>query len=88
VTGLPELSGDGRASGFTLSGGAETRVARAHGKRGGVTCVWQVSGRSEIRDFDEWVRLDKEYIQKWDLWLHLKILVWTVSVFLQGVGAY
>lgn len=56
--------------------------------RPGITCLWQVLGRSEIRNFDEWVRLDKEYIRKWGLWLDLKILAKTVLVVLRGTGAY
>ena len=35
----------------------------------GLTCLWQVSGRNRISDFDEWVRLDLEYIDRWSLWL-------------------
>src|SRR5437773_7852858 len=37
----------------------------------GMTCLWQVSGRNDIREFDEWVRLDLEYIGRWSLWLDL-----------------
>ena len=53
----------------------------------GITCLWQVGGRSAIQDFDEWVRLDMEYIRTWSLWLDLKILVRTVPVVLMGRGA-
>jgi lipopolysaccharide/colanic/teichoic acid biosynthesis glycosyltransferase len=56
--------------------------------RPGITCLWQVLGRSEIRDFDEWVRLDKEYIRRWNLWLDAKILLKTVVVVLRGAGSY
>jgi lipopolysaccharide/colanic/teichoic acid biosynthesis glycosyltransferase len=54
----------------------------------GITCLWQVLGRSEIRDFDEWVRLDKQYIWSWSLWLDLKILAKTIVIVLRGTGAY
>lgn len=54
----------------------------------GITCLWQVMGRSEISDFDEWARLDLEYIANWSLWLDLKILLRTVPVVLFGRGAY
>jgi lipopolysaccharide/colanic/teichoic acid biosynthesis glycosyltransferase len=54
----------------------------------GITCIWQVSGRSEISDFDTWARLDLEYIANWNLWLDLKILVRTVPVVFGGRGAY
>lgn len=54
----------------------------------GITCLWQVMGRSEISDFNEWARLDLEYIANWSLWLDLKILVRTVPAVLRGRGAY
>lgn len=41
----------------------------------GITGMWQVSGRSEITDFEEVVRLDTEYIANWDVGLDFKILV-------------
>jgi exopolysaccharide biosynthesis polyprenyl glycosylphosphotransferase len=53
----------------------------------GLTCLWQVSGRSEVRDFRDWVRLDLEYIDNWSLWLDFKILVRTVPAVLIGTGA-
>ncbi len=53
----------------------------------GLTCLWQISGRSNVRDFREWVRLDLEYIDNWSLWLDLKILARTVPVVLLGSGA-
>ncbi len=52
----------------------------------GITCLWQVSGRSEI-DFQQWMDLDLQYIDNWSLWLDLKILWRTVPVVLGGVGA-
>jgi exopolysaccharide biosynthesis polyprenyl glycosylphosphotransferase len=53
----------------------------------GITCLWQVSGRNEVRDFREWVRLDLEYIDNWSIWLDLKILFRTIPVVLVGTGA-
>ena len=53
----------------------------------GLTCLWQISGRNEIKDFDEWVRLDLEYIDNWSLWLDIKILWRTIWVVLFGKGA-
>jgi exopolysaccharide biosynthesis polyprenyl glycosylphosphotransferase len=53
----------------------------------GLTCLWQVCGRNNVRDFKEWVRLDLEYIDNWSLWLDLKILCRTVPVVLVGTGA-
>ena len=49
--------------------------------------MWQVSGRSSITDFEEVVRLDVEYIQKWDMGLDIKILLKTIWVVLSGKGA-
>src|SRR2546425_1210115 len=40
----------------------------------GMTCLWQVSGRSDIKDFTEWVKLDIEYIERWSLLLDVQIL--------------
>ena len=37
----------------------------------GITCLWQISGRNQINDFKDWVRLDLEYIDNWSLWLDL-----------------
>jgi exopolysaccharide biosynthesis polyprenyl glycosylphosphotransferase len=55
--------------------------------RPGITCLWQVSGRNNVTDFREWVRLDLEYIDNWSLWLDLKILFRTVPVVFLGTGA-
>jgi lipopolysaccharide/colanic/teichoic acid biosynthesis glycosyltransferase len=52
----------------------------------GITCLWQVSGRNQVRDFDEWVRLDLEYIRNWSLMLDLKILLRTVCEVFAGSG--
>lgn len=52
----------------------------------GLTCLWQVRGRNEIRDFDDWAKLDLEYIDNWSLWLDLKIFFKTVYVVLSGSG--
>jgi lipopolysaccharide/colanic/teichoic acid biosynthesis glycosyltransferase len=53
----------------------------------GITCLWQISGRSDIHDFDEWVRLDLEYIHRRSLWLDLQIMIETVPAVLRGRGA-
>jgi exopolysaccharide biosynthesis polyprenyl glycosylphosphotransferase len=53
----------------------------------GLTCLWQVSGRNEIKNFDEWVKLDLRYIDQWSLWLDLKILLRTIPIVLFGSGA-
>lgn len=53
----------------------------------GITGMWQVSGRSDITDFEEVVRLDREYIEKWNLGLDIKILFKTVFVVIKGSGS-
>jgi exopolysaccharide biosynthesis polyprenyl glycosylphosphotransferase len=53
----------------------------------GLTCLWQVSGRNQISDFKDWVRLDLQYIDNWSIWLDLKILLQTIPVVLMGTGA-
>ena len=53
----------------------------------GITCIWQVSGRSEI-PFDQQVELDVQYIQSQSLWTDLKILLKTIPALLFGAGAY
>jgi exopolysaccharide biosynthesis polyprenyl glycosylphosphotransferase len=55
--------------------------------RPGLTCLWQISGRNNVKDFKDWVRLDLEYIDNWSLWLDLKILVRTIPIVLIGSGA-
>ena len=49
--------------------------------------MWQVSGRSDITDFEEVVRLDKEYIENWDIAMDIKILFKTVMVVLRKDGS-
>jgi lipopolysaccharide/colanic/teichoic acid biosynthesis glycosyltransferase len=54
----------------------------------GMTGIWQVSGRSSIKDFDKIVALDVEYIDRWSLWLDLKIIMKTVLAVLVRKSAY
>ena len=54
----------------------------------GITCYWQINGRSEITDFDQWAKLDLKYIQEWSVGTDLKILARTVPAVLSGDGAY
>lgn len=53
----------------------------------GLTCLWQISGRSDVKDFRDWVRLDLAYIDNWSIWLDLQILVKTIPAVLWGFGA-
>lgn len=55
--------------------------------RPGITGLWQISGRSDIKDFDEVVKLDLEYIDNWSLLLDLKIIFKTILVVFKGSGA-
>jgi len=53
----------------------------------GLTCLWQISGRSSITDFDRWAKLDLEYIDNWSLWLDIKILLKTLPAVIKRSGA-
>lgn len=53
----------------------------------GLTGMWQVSGRSDITDFEEVVKLDMDYIQKWNIGMDIKILLKTVMVVFKGSGS-
>ena len=53
----------------------------------GITGLWQVSGRNEITDFDEVVKLDREYIDNWTIAMDVKIFFKTIGVVLTHKGA-
>jgi lipopolysaccharide/colanic/teichoic acid biosynthesis glycosyltransferase len=55
--------------------------------RPGITCLWQVRGRNKISNFDDWVKMDLEYIDNWSLWLDLKILFRTAFSVIKGTGS-
>jgi exopolysaccharide biosynthesis polyprenyl glycosylphosphotransferase len=65
-----------------LRGGHRRRLAM----RPGLTCLWQVSGRSDLT-FPEWMALDLEYVDRWSLGLDLAILIRTLPAILSGRGA-
>jgi exopolysaccharide biosynthesis polyprenyl glycosylphosphotransferase len=52
----------------------------------GITGLWQVSGRNKI-DFQQWIKLDLQYIDNWSMWLDFKILLKTIPVVISGKGA-
>ena len=54
--------------------------------RPGITCLWQINGRSNVT-FEHWMELDMQYIDEWSFWLDLLILVKTVPAVLRGAGA-
>ena len=53
----------------------------------GLTCLWQISGRNQVKDFSDWVKLDLDYIDRWSLGLDFKILLRTIPAVLFGLGA-
>ena len=53
----------------------------------GITCIWQAGGRNQITSFEDWVRMDLEYIDNWSLWLDIKLLLKTVPAVLFSRGA-
>jgi len=55
--------------------------------RPGITGMWQVSGRSDITDFEEVVALDARYIEEWNIGLDIKILMQTVMVVIGRRGS-
>lgn len=54
----------------------------------GITCLWQVSGRADITNFDDWVKLDLDYIERWSLALDIAILFRTLAAVVARRGAY
>jgi lipopolysaccharide/colanic/teichoic acid biosynthesis glycosyltransferase len=67
-------------------GFSEDWQRRRFSVRPGITCLWQIGGRSSI-SFERWMELDLQYIDKWSLWLDLEILVKTIPAVLRGSGA-
>ena len=53
----------------------------------GITCIWQAGGRNQITSFEDWVRMDLEYIDNWSLWLDVKLLLKTIPAVLFSRGA-
>ena len=53
----------------------------------GLTCLWQIRGRNNVTSFDDWVRMDLEYIDHWSLGLDFQILLGTIPAVLLGAGA-
>jgi len=76
-----------RPAGSKEIGGYEDWHKRKLSFRPGITCLWQVRGRNRISDFDDWVRMDLEYIDNWSLWLDTRILIRTAWVVVKGSGS-
>lgn len=53
----------------------------------GITCTWQAGGRNMITEWEDWVKMDLEYIDNWSLWLDMKLLIMTIPAVLFGRGA-
>lgn len=68
------------------AGFSEDSHRRRLSVRPGITCSWQIEGRNSI-PFDQWMRLDLQYIDKWSFWLDLRILLKTLPAVLKGSGA-
>ena len=65
----------------------QDRRCRRLSMKPGLTCLWQISGRNDIQDFDRWMKLDLQYIDNWSPSLDLKILLRTIPAVLSGKGA-
>jgi exopolysaccharide biosynthesis polyprenyl glycosylphosphotransferase len=65
----------------------ERRSRRRLSMRPGLTCTWQVSGRNDINDFAQWVKLDLDYIDNWSLLGDLWLLLRTIPAVIFGRGA-
>ncbi|HUP04407.1 MAG TPA: sugar transferase [Bryobacteraceae bacterium] len=61
-------------------------LMRRFSVRPGISCLWQISGRSNT-PFERWIELDLQYIDKWSLWLDFKILLGTLPAIIRGDGA-
>jgi len=64
----------------------EAALMRRFSIRPGISCLWQIGGRSTL-GFDDWIRLDLKYIDEWSLWLDFMILIRTIPVVLRATGA-
>jgi exopolysaccharide biosynthesis polyprenyl glycosylphosphotransferase len=67
-------------------GFSEDWQRRRFSVRPGITCLWQVNGRSSI-SFQQWMELDMQYIEQWSIWLDFKILLRTIPAVMRGTGA-
>ena len=62
------------------------KFLRRHSMKPGITGLWQVNGRTDVKNFDNWIKLDLEYIDNWSLWLDLKIAIKTIPTIIKGSG--
>jgi exopolysaccharide biosynthesis polyprenyl glycosylphosphotransferase len=66
----------------------ENSLNRRFSVKPGITCLWQINGRSDLTSFDRWIEQDLEYIDHWSFSLDLKILAKTIPAVLKGTGAH
>ena len=64
----------------------DVSLYRRHSMKPGITGLWQTSGRNDLKNFEDWVKLDLEYIDNWNLTLDFKIALKTVFVVISGSG--
>jgi exopolysaccharide biosynthesis polyprenyl glycosylphosphotransferase len=69
-----------------FQGFSEDWQRRRFSVRPGITCLWQINGRNSIT-FEQWMKMDMQYLDEWSLWLDLKILARTIPAVLKGTGA-
>ena len=86
LTGGMSLVGPRPMSLRDVSGFADPWLMRRFSMLPGLTCLWQISGRSELT-FDRWIALDLDYIDRWSLLLDVQILLRTVPAVLRATGA-
>jgi exopolysaccharide biosynthesis polyprenyl glycosylphosphotransferase len=87
LTGQMSLVGPRPLPTYEVENFSDPAQRRRLSVKPGITCLWQISGRNEVREFQTWVRLDLEYIDNWSIWLDLAILFRTIPAVLLGHGA-
>ncbi len=86
LRGEMSLVGPRPILGFELQRFEEWTFLRRFSMKPGITCIWQVSGRSNSSDWDR-IRYDLKYVNSWSLWLDFKLLIKTIEVVLKAKGA-
>jgi exopolysaccharide biosynthesis polyprenyl glycosylphosphotransferase len=87
LTGQMSLVGPRPLPTYEVENFSDPAQRRRLSVKPGITCLWQISGRNNVVDFQTWVKLDLEYIDNWSIWLDLRILFHTIPVVLLGSGA-
>jgi len=87
LTGNMSLVGPRPLPVYEVERSENTAQHRRLSVKPGLTCLWQISGRNQVQDFGDWVKLDLDYIDRWSLGLDFKILLRTIPAMLFGLGA-